>query len=415
MKDISVGLLFSTEGSYRHMGRSALAGALFAIEQINKNSYYPFKLIGESENPGGIDESYITSIRRLIDKKVTHFFGPITSSARKILLPEIQKNKAMLWFSSPYEGYECEEQVVYLGPCPNQNLMPLMNYALPKYGHKVALVSSNYVWGWESSRIAKEIVSNNAGVIVFEGLFHMQENDFSLCIQNILKAKPSFIINNLVGESNYAFLKQLNDALMSASEAVSTAKSSSTPTSASTAKSTSTSTLKSASTAKSTSTSKPMAVLSCNLTECELAVLGELPHLELLSSNPFFETTILPELSSQELFNSPVRRSGYFWAAYLSIFAFAKAIKLAHSLDIEQVQSILPGIELLSPNGELIKINNNQHTSLPCTIALRVNEGFESRLTTQRIDPNPFMCFQHVVVNPKVIELSTYSKRLKAI
>ena len=375
MEDISVGLLFSTEGSYRHMGRSALEGALFAIEQINESKSYPFKLIGESENPKGIDDSYISSIRNLLDKEVTHFFGPITSSARKILLPEIQKNKAMLWFSSPYEGYECEEQVVYIGPCPNQNLMPLMNYALPKYGNKVALVSSNYVWGWESSRIAKEIVSVNAGNVVFEGLFHMQETDFTLCINNILKDKPSFIINNLVGESNYTFLKQLNEAL------------------------------------KYT----VMTVLSCNLTECELDVLGELPNLALLSSNPFFETTNLPELSNNNTLTSQGRRSGYFWAAYLSIFAFAKAIKLTASLDIEKVQSILPDIELVSPNGELIKINKNQHTSLPCTVALRVNDYFESKLETQIIDPNPFMSFQNIVVNPKVIELSTYSKRLKAI
>jgi ABC-type branched-subunit amino acid transport system substrate-binding protein len=375
MKKISVGLLFSTDGSYRYMGRSALEGALFAIEQINNSKSYPFKLIAESENAKGIDESYISSIRNLLEKGITHFFGPITSSARKILLPEIQKNKAMLWFSSPYEGYECEEQVVYLGPCPNQNLMPLMNYALPKYGKKVALVSSNYVWGWESSRIAKEMVKANSGYVVFDALFHMQELDFTLCINNILKEKLSFIINNLVGESNYSFLKQLNSALKGSS----------------------------------------MIVLSCNLTECELGVLGDLPNLELISSNPFFESRISPKLSTKQLSFNRTRRSGYFWAAYLSVFAFAKAIKLSQSLAIEKIQSILPDIEMLSPKGQLIKLNKNQHMSLPCTIALRVNGYFESILETEIIEPNPFMSFQNFTVTPKVIELSSYSKRLKAI
>ncbi|WP_413698805.1 hypothetical protein ACLKMH_14540 [Psychromonas sp. KJ10-10] len=65
MKEISIGLLFSTDGSYRFMGKSALEGALFAIEQINKIESYPFKLIAESENPKGIDESYVSSIRNL--------------------------------------------------------------------------------------------------------------------------------------------------------------------------------------------------------------------------------------------------------------------------------------------------------------------------------------------------------------
>lgn len=370
MKEISVGLLFSTDGSYRFMGKSALEGALFAIDKINENNAYPFKLIAESENPKGIDEDYVSSIRKLLEKGVNHFFGPITSSARKILLPEIQKNKSMLWFSSPYEGYECEEQVVYLGPCPNQNLLPLMDYAIPKYGKSIALVSSNYVWGWESSRIAKEIVKANSGSIVFDALFHMQETDFSLCINNILKENPSFIINNLVGESNYSFLKQLNNSLK---------------------------------------VNTKMIVLSCNLTECELAVLGDLPNLEMISSNPFFEST-----TTSELFNK-TNRSGYFWSAYLSVLAFAKAVNLSQSLNTQKIQSILPEIEILSPKGQLIKLNQNHHTSLPCTVALRVNDHFESLLETEMIHPNPFMSFQNARVTAKVIELSSYSKGLKAI
>jgi hypothetical protein len=156
-------------------------------------------------------------------------------------------------------------------------------------------------------------------------------------------------------------------------------------------------------------------VLSCNLTECELGVLGDLPNLELISSNPFFESRISPKLSTKQLSFNRTRRSGYFWAAYLSVFAFAKAIKLSQSLAIEKIQSILPDIEMLSPKGQLIKLNKNQHMSLPCTIALRVNGYFESILETEIIEPNPFMSFQNFTVTPKVIELSSYSKRLKAI
>ena len=375
MKEVLVGLLFSTDGSYRYMGKSALEGALFAIDIINESDDYPFKIISKIENAKGIDELYLTSIRSLLEKGITHYFGPITSSARKMLLPEIQKNNAMLWFSSPYEGYECEEQVVYLGPCPNQNLMPLMDYALPKYGNKVALVSSNYVWGWESSRIAKDIIHANSGSIVFDALFHMQELDFTQCVANILINKPNFIINNLVGESNYSFLRQLNKALKNDS----------------------------------------MVVLSCNLTECELCILGDLNNLLLISANPFFESTLSPESSDGISLSTSLNRSGYFWAAYLSIFAFANSVKVSDSICVDKIQAILPDVEVLSLNGELIKLNRNQHTSLPCTIALRVGDYFESKLKTEVIDPNPFMSFQSSKVTSKVVELSSYSTRLKVI
>ncbi|WP_413702355.1 transporter substrate-binding protein [Psychromonas sp. KJ10-10] len=102
-------------------------------------------------------------------------------------------------------------------------------------------------------------------------------------------------------------------------------------------------------------------------------------------------------------------------ATYLSVFAFAKAVKLSQSLSTQEIQSILPEIELLSPKGELIKLNENHHTSLPCTVALRVNDYFKSVRETELIQPNPFMSFQNARVTAKVIELSSYSKGLKAI
>src|SRR3546814_16003075 len=58
----------------------------------------------------------------------------------------------------PYEGFECCENVIYTGASPNQHIVPLFRYLLPRYGKRVYLVGSNYIWGWETNRTARELV-----------------------------------------------------------------------------------------------------------------------------------------------------------------------------------------------------------------------------------------------------------------
>ncbi len=86
--------------------------------------------------------------------------------SRKDVLPVIEKRGALLWYGFPYEGYEASDSTIYLGACPNQHLLPLFDHVLDHHGRNAFIVGSNYIWGWEISRIAREITEASGGEIV---------------------------------------------------------------------------------------------------------------------------------------------------------------------------------------------------------------------------------------------------------
>ena len=126
--------------------------------------------------------------------------------------------------------------------CPNQHLVPLLAHVVPRFGADGFLLGSNYIWGWETNRVARDLIADAGGKVLGERYLPLGETDVSRLIAEIQATRPDFILNNLIGPSSYAFL---------------------------------------AAYAATWPTSDPhfrperCPVLSCNLTECELPAIGE--------------------------------------------------------------------------------------------------------------------------------------------
>ncbi len=101
----------------------------------------------------------------------------------------------------------------------------------------------------------------------------------------VLAGAPSFVLNNLVGESSYAFLRRLDDTC--AQRRI------------------------------------RLPVLSCNLTEAELDQLGDIRALRLFSCGPFFETVDPLFCARQQRRHGKGHYSHYYTGAYLAVLLFA--------------------------------------------------------------------------------------------
>ena len=129
---------------------------------------------------------------------------------RKEVLPVVEKHDGLLWYMCPYEGFEANENVIYIGGCPNQHLIPLFDHLVPRFGARPYLVGANYVWGWEMNRLARELVSNAGGAVLGERYLPLDETGVERIIADIEEKRPSFILNNLIGPSSYAFLEAMH-------------------------------------------------------------------------------------------------------------------------------------------------------------------------------------------------------------
>jgi ABC-type branched-subunit amino acid transport system substrate-binding protein len=365
---IPVGFLLSTQGTYQCMGRSALQGLQDALVQINARTEGRVFLHATHVDPLGEPAAYRQGIGQLLQAGVRHIFGTTLSASRKEIIPDLDQHGALLWYSSPYEGYESSERVLYLGGCPNQTLLPLLRYALNQFGRRAYLVGSNYVWGWESNRIAREVLEANDAQVLGEKYWHLGATGFDALLKTLMHERPAFILNNLVGESSYAFLRQLDQAC--------------------------------------TSMRLPLPVLSCNLTESELDALGPIQTLRLLSCGPFFET-LDEDFRARQQRHGPRRCSHYYTGAYAALQLFADALEAGADSTPEAICEHLYRHPVSSVLGTLQLSARNHHSAHACHIA----ELREGRFHILQSAPQPLAADPYLTVTDLRAGLLARSQR----
>jgi len=253
-RDIMIGLLYSSVGEYAALSEACRRGALSAISDINADPDGALTIEVVARDPGGnldLYEPHCTEILR--DREIRHVVGCVTSSSRKEVIPALEKAGGTLWYACPYEGFETSDRVIYTHACPNQHLLPLLHWVFSRFGRRGYLVGSNYIWGWEMNRVAREAIGRDNGVVTGERNLPLGDVDVARLIAEIRATKPDFVLNNLIGNSSYAFLAAMRELRESDPDFA----------------------------------DGHCPVLSCNLTECELPALGELAE-GLISAGPFF-------------------------------------------------------------------------------------------------------------------------------
>ena len=207
-KSFKLGILYSLSGPYAPLGRECRDGAEFALEQCNR--LLPGLIEPVFIDPQGGMHDYVEGARALLrDQGCRHIIGTITSAARKEILPVVEKHDGLLWYTCPYEGFEANANVIYTGACPNQHLLPLFDYLLPRFGKRPYLLGANYVWGWEMNRLARELIAAADGEIAGECVLPIDETHVDRVIADVERARPSFVLNNFIGPSSYAFLSAM--------------------------------------------------------------------------------------------------------------------------------------------------------------------------------------------------------------
>ncbi|WP_295807754.1 transporter substrate-binding domain-containing protein [uncultured Nitratireductor sp.] len=202
-----VGVLFSRSGGYSRPAEQGYFGALAAVSDINADNAYPFQLKVHHADPKGNADRYAELCRDLIRKSgAQHIVGCTTSWSRKEVIPVVEKLDALLWYPCVYEGFEVSENLVYVAACANQHLVPLLDHIVPRFGARAFLTGSNYIWGWETNRIARDILTRSGGAVLGERYVPIGDEDIGHLITEIREKRPDFILNNLIGPSSYAFL-----------------------------------------------------------------------------------------------------------------------------------------------------------------------------------------------------------------
>jgi branched-chain amino acid transport system substrate-binding protein len=360
--------LFSASGVTAVVEQTQRAATLLAINQINAAGGVLGRLIEPvSYDPGSDPEKYRELAKRLCDEdKVKIIFGCKMSSARKAVLPIVEARDVLLFYPTPYEGFEYTQHCIYTGAAPNQNSVQLVEYLASHYGTKVFLLGSNYIYPHESNRVVGGLFKQMGGSVLDEMYFPLdvEKSELARAIDRISQVKPDVIYSSLVGEGIAYFYDAYHKAGFDPGR---------------------------------------MPIGSLSTSEAEIAQMRRGAAQGHILSATYFSTLKSAEndqfLSAfSECTGSAISANANAEAAYFQVFLYARALENAGTDDLQTVLQCLYEVEVVAPQGPVKVDSSNNHTHLWPRVA-RVDAAARPIVVHdpgKRVQPDPFMVGQHL-------------------
>jgi branched-chain amino acid transport system substrate-binding protein len=339
---IKIGLLYSDSGLTAAAERSQRDATVLAVRELNDaGGVLGRELELVLRDPGGVPGRYAAMAEELIaEQGMRLFMGCYLSNARKAVVPVMERHNALLFYGTPYEGFEYSRNVIYTGAAPNQNALPIAEYMLSHFGSRVAMVGSDFVCPHESNRVMNDLISERGGLKVAETYLPLSATAGSyLEIARRIKAQaPDFIFSTVVGEGIALFYRAFAAAGFDPYV---------TP------------------------------IASHMTSETEVALMGaDLAEGHITCATYFQSVETIENRRAvrryQDLFGTDAVTNMCWEAAYFQTHLLACAITKAGSDDPDRLLEVLPGMEIAAPQGIVRLDEVNHHAYLHPRIG-RVN------------------------------------------
>jgi len=203
---LKVGLLCSTTGPTALLEQSQWRGSTLAIEEINERGGAGGREIVALHYDPASDPLRFRELaeRLIVEDGVNVIFGGYTSTSRKAMLPVVEKYNRLLIYSQQYEGFEFSNNIIYSGASPNQNGVQLADFMTERYGARVYMVGSRYVYPYECNRTMQELVLQHPdGAVLGERYLPLdaQPAQFAEIVADIRKKRPDFVFSTVIGHT----------------------------------------------------------------------------------------------------------------------------------------------------------------------------------------------------------------------
>lgn len=224
------------------------------------------------------------------------------------------------------------------------------------------------------NRLARELISTAGGEVLGERYLPLEETAVERIVADIAERRPSFILNNLIGPSSYAFLAAIR-ALADRDPAF---------------------------------LPENCPVVSCDLMECELSDIAAGAAVGQLCAASYFASIVSPENAE---FKSRVAAafgpergvSSVFASAYTAVKLCVEAIIAAGSDEPQAVRRALHGASWPSLFGPLAIDRQTNHAALPFHLGrINAGNGFDVIASRPAIPADPYLTARHTIAAPKL-------------
>jgi branched-chain amino acid transport system substrate-binding protein len=359
---IAVGGLFSQTGVTSFVERTQRQAFLLAIDEINTaGGVLGRPLEAYDSDPGSKPSQFADEAERLIKSGVRMIFGCYMSSTRRAVLPVVERNDALLFYPTFYEGFEFSDHCIYSGATPNQSSVYLADYLARSVGERFYFLGSNYNFPYESNRIMRDLIQNRGGKVVEERYIPLDvtPEHIDQVIADIRHVAPDAIFLTVIGDAApmlcQAYLAAGFDAAM-------------------------------------------QPITSISVGEAEIAAMGAEAAAGHIVSAPYFQCIDTPRnarfvAAFQNRFGPTAPIPACSEAVYTQVHLFAEAARLAGSVDRRAVLEALPSVLFDAPQGAVRVEKMTHHTYLKPRIGkVRSDGSFEIVAEASGpVRPDPYM------------------------
>ena len=343
---VRVGVLFSRAGTTSRVELSQSLATFFAIREINDAGGIDGReLVAVHYDPECIPRNYRVLAEKLVQEdRVNVIFGCYMSSTRKAVMPVVEKWQRLLMYPTPYEGFEFSRNIIYTGAAPNQNSAQLAEYMTRRFGMRVYLVGSDYIYPYESNRIMSDfILERPGGAKLAERYVRLDANerDFIPIVRDIKEKQPDFVFSTVVGKGTRMLYQAYADAGLD-----------------------------------------PLTMPIASLTTCEAEVseMGTRIAAGHITAAPYFQAVDTPVNRSclarfRSIYGDEVEPNMCWEAAYFQVHMFAQAMQKSGSDEIDRLLPHLLGSEFDAPQGRVRIDPDSHHTRLYPRIGRVADDG----------------------------------------
>jgi len=211
---IRIGVLHSLSGKMAVREAPLVDALRLAVEGANHeggiNGAQIEMIVGDCRS----DDAYCAqqAERFIVQDGVQALFGCWTSSCRKAVKAVVEKHHHLLLYPLQYEGMEQSPDIIYTGAAPNQQIIPMVSWAMQQHGKRAYLIGSDYVFPQAANRIIRKLLLAKDGILLAERYVPLGEQNLDTLVREIKALRPDFVVNTLNGDSNRHFFLALKQA-----------------------------------------------------------------------------------------------------------------------------------------------------------------------------------------------------------
>jgi urea transport system substrate-binding protein len=220
---IRIGIMHSLSGTLTASERPLQELLVMLIEQQNARGGLLGRPIEPAiVNPHSDPKTYPSLAKKLIhDDKVAAIFGCWSSASRKEVLPIVERDNALLFYPSQYEGEETSPNIFYTGATPPQQAIPAVNFLRDQGIRRFFLIGTDYIYPRTTNAVLKGYLASQGVTALDERYTSLGQTDWRYVVEEIrrfAKGGKTAIIATISGDANVHFFRELATQEITASQ-----------------------------------------------------------------------------------------------------------------------------------------------------------------------------------------------------